>query len=324
MTLPPRTLRATLAAFVALAVAVPAAVATGPPAAASGDSGASSRVVGRGEILTSILLGGSRARGARSSGVAPRCRWSTLSDADLEWLVEFSLLAVRLGGSAPLFDRLEPLLGEPLPDGDYQIRICGGEVVDGRFVERSSPRPENEQLLRQMITRLPVPEPSLSPPPGATVPVGQPVFVSLPPTQWRTIEATLVAGTRVAEVRAEPVAMRVISGDPATMPVTCSGPGRAFEPNGADSAHRQARHPDACTITYRTSNQPVRPGRATATWVLGDTERRPPAWIGAVTVVWSAQWRVDDGPWRSLGSIQRTRLIDRSVRELTTSIRSRR
>jgi hypothetical protein len=40
-------------------------------------------------------------------------------------------------------------------------------------------------------------------------------------------------------------------------------------------------------------------------------------------VVWSAEWRVAPGPWRSLGLIPRTRLIQRDVTEVTTALTSR-
>ena len=47
---------------------------------------------------------------------------------------------------------------------------------------------------------------------------------------------------------------------------------------------------------------------------------RPATWIGTVTVLWSAEWRVAPGPWRSLGIIPRTRIVERRVGELATSL----
>jgi hypothetical protein len=312
--------RALVALIAAVLVATVPVPGTHPPAGASGDSGASSRVIGRGEILTSIFA--RRGGGRPTTGTAPVCRWRTLDDADLEWLVELTVLAIRLGIDSPLFEHLGPYVGGTLPDGDYQLRVCDGEVVESRFTPRDTAPPLHEVMVRRMITRLPLPEPRFSPPPEAPVPVGQPVFVSIPPPQWAPIEATLAHDGRVATVRAEPVALRVVSGDPASDAVLCDGPGVPFDPTSARSARLQSLAPDACTVTYRTANRRPDPHGAPPGWVFRELAERPPSWIGSVTVVWDARWRLDDGPWQSLGTIQRTRLVDRTVRELHTTVRS--
>lgn len=304
--------RRAVAAFVVVASSV-VTVPVGPALAAT-DGGARSTVVGRGDIVTSIL-GWARPSSGRPSGTAPRCRWRTLTDAQIEWLVSISAQAVGLGLRTPLLDPLTPFLDQAeLPDGDLQGYACGVDTFELRFVERTTPRTPQEVLYRQMITRLPVPDPVLSPPPGAVVPVGQPVFVTLPDDSWAPVEGSLSSNGITAQVRADPIAVRVVTGDPASATVVCEGPGRPFV-RGAGSAARQAAHPDACTVRYPTASRDHRSPRS------GErTDARPELWLGTVTVVWSARWRVGDGAWNDLGQIPRTRLIARTTRELTTSV----
>jgi hypothetical protein len=308
-------------------VAVTVAVASIPlwadhPAGAASDSGAQTRVVGRGDIVTSIL-GWSSGRSRPSGSDAPRCVWRTLSDAQLEWVVSVAAFAVALGFDNAFLDPLQPHLdADELPDGDLQVHVCDGAVYELRFVP-SAEVPSTLQLLyRRMITRLPPPDPTISPPGGTAVPVGQPVFISIDDEDWAPVEGTLSVDGITAQVRAEPVDIRVITGDPRSVQAHCKGPGRAFRPGRggrAGSAAEQARHPDACTVVYRTASAGHRSPAS-----RGPVDRRPDTWLGTVTVVWEAQWRVADGPWIDLGRIPRTRLITRTARDVTTSIEDRR
>ena len=291
-----------------------------PPAdvGAADEPGVRSRVVGRGDIVTSIL-GWSRTTRRSGSSTAPAaCSWRTLNDAQLEWLVSVGAEAVGLGFDTPLLDPLRPHLdGQPLPDGDLQGYVCGVDTSELRFVPATTPRDLYRRIHRRMITHLPAPDPRTSPPAATAVPVGQPVFFWLDPQRWAPIEATLQDGAVVAHVRARPVSMRVFTGDPATRTVVCDGPGRPFVASSEHSARAQARHPDACVATYATASAGRTSPRSTR---RGD--RRPDLWLGTVTVVWQAEWRVGDGPWMDLGSIPRTRLITRAAREVSTSIES--
>lgn len=287
------------------------------PADAARDAGASSRVVGRGDIVTSIL-GPARPRPRPSERrvpmLPPRCTWATLDDASIEWLV--AVLAARSGWNLdlPLLDPLAPYLeDDELPDGDLEVQTCDGEPVDLRFVPSPEPLITSEVLLRRMITRLPAPEPVTSPPAGAVVPVGHPVFLSLPVEQWQPVRSELSHDGITAEVEAVPLSMRVVSGDPTATVHTCLGPGRAFDPASSLPPTRQADTPGACVVRYARANG-LRP----------DGTRRPPTWIGSITVIWSARWRTDDGEWRSLGSIPRTRLFQREAGELSTVIETTR
>lgn len=310
--------RASVVAMACLVV-LAASATTGGVAGAAGDSGASTRVVGRGDIVTSIL-GWTGVRARPSGGSAPRCSWRTLTDAQLEWLVSVAAQAVGLGLSTPLLEPLAPYLaGAELPDGDLQGYVCGVDTYELRFVPSTADRSVQQVLYRQMITRLPTPEPVISPPPGTIVPVGQPVFVSIASEGWQPVEGTLSYGGVTAQVRAVPVGLRVITGDPAARPANCDGAGLPFRDDIDRPVAAQANDPAACVVTYRTASSGHRSIRAEP-----GGERRPATWLGTVTVVWSAQWRVGDGPWIDLGNIPRTRLIARAARDLTTSVQNRR
>jgi hypothetical protein len=228
---------------------------------------------------------------------------------------------VANGHAEPVPDYVLHLLGVGnLPDGDLQARVCDGRIVDYRFVPYDAPRDTLQVLSRRMITRLPPPDPVVSPPPDAVVPVGQPVFYSARESDWQPVDGTLTVDGVTAEVRATPVSLRIIPGDPFAPSVSCQGPGRAFDPDLAASPRRQADRPDTCAVAYTTATDgrsSTRSPRAAARDFA-----RPATWFGTVTVLWDAEWRVDGGPWTSLGRIPRTRLIERSVREVATSIES--
>lgn len=299
-------LRAALATAVAVTLVIPTSDA---PAFAAGDggSGASSRVVGRGDILTSIIGWRVRRAGSHRRAVA-RCRWITLRDAQIEWLVAVSAGAAALDGPHPVLEAVHDHLDDgQLPDGDVQVRVCGAEVLDVRFVARSGPLPTVELLHRQMITRIPPPEPTWSPPAGTSVPLHQPVFVSIAESGWREIHSTVTVDGVTAEVRADPVGLRVISGDPVGRTTLCAGPGAGFDPSSTLGPRSQALRDGACTFDYASTS---------------GLDGRPSTWIGTVTVLWRARWRTTAGEWTELGTIPRTRLFDRTTREVRSTIES--
>lgn len=287
---------------------------TGDARAAS-DGSATSKVGGRGDIITSILRwnNGGSTSSKRPTGV--RCTWRTLSASQLEWLVAMSVHGISIGQSSELAELLVPLSGDGLPDGELQAYQCGTEVREIRFVERVLPLATTERLQRQMVTRLPAPDLRTSPVAGVAVPIGVPVFVAVEPSQWQTVHASFAVDVTTAEVEATPVSLRVISGDPRWELRECAGPGTVFAP-GSSGAEQAGRH-GACTITY--SSATARPGDS-PDQALGFA--RPQRWLGSISVVWDARWRVDGGPWQPLGQIMRTRIFDRAVVEVTTGIES--
>lgn len=300
--------RRSLTVAVVAATAVLSSLSGTATAGADRGTGARSQVVGRGDIVTQILgWNTGRASGTASS----RCWWRTFRDAELEWMAAASAHQGASGQHAAVLDQfVEHLGGGVLPDGDLQMQICGGRLTDLRFVEPVGGRDPVRLLSRRMITHLPVPDPVISPPPTRAVPVGQPVFISVAPGAWREVGGSITVDGLTAEVRAVPVQLRVITGDPTSPTTTCPGPGTPFDPDDPRSPRQQAADPAACVVSYGSATSPGRSGSTT----------RPRSWVGTVTVVWSAEWRTGDGPWVSLGRIPRTRLIERSVRELTTTI----
>lgn len=296
-----------------LVTAVAVATLVPSPASAEGSGGATSRIVGRGDIVTSILgdlvAGGRRVRGASTS---TECRWITFSDGQTEYLVAIAAAESVRADHRPVFDVLLAASDQDVfATSDLQGHYCGGTTVDFRLVPRSVGADLSTMLVRQMITRLPAPVLVTSPPETATLPLGEPVFVSSARTAWQPIETTLTADGIVADVRATPVAIRTFSGEPGAPVEQCDGPGRPFAASDPASPTVQASAPDTCTIDHRAATR-----HADGTAAPG----RPAAWIGTVTVLWAAEWRVAPGPWRSLGLIPRTRLIRREVAEVTTSL----
>ena len=299
------------------------------PVAADRGGGARSHVVGRGDIVTSILgwrRGGNQGsgnqsrgnQGSGSRGGAPRCRWRTFSDAELEWFVSVAAQLAASGVALPFPEHLRAFLGSGvLPDGDVQARVCDGQIVDLRFVE-GAPRDAVRVLERRMITHLPAPDPVVSPPTGSAVPVGQPVFFSIREQDWVEVAASITVDGLTADVRARPVSMRILPGDPAAAASTCVGRGSAFDPDDPASPRRQAAREGACTVTYATSTAGRRSTRSSNSGTAGVA--RPDSWIGTVTVLWDAEWRAGDGEWTSLGTVPRTRLIERAVRDVTTTL----
>jgi hypothetical protein len=299
------TVLATVGLTVVVALCAPAA-----PASAEGSGGATSRVVGRGDIVTTLL--GWQRPTRTGGGASTPCRWITFDYAQTEFLVAMAAAESVRPGLGPLIDLLGSISDpDTLAHADLQGWYCDGTTLAFQLVPRAPGADVATNLARRMITRLPPPEIVVSPPPAAAVPVSQPVFISVPAHAWQPITAELSDGAIVAEVRATPVGLRAFPGVPDAEAVTCEGPGRPFDPASTASVDAQSRAPGACTVRH---------GLATHAAGGHQLPGRPDAWIGTVTVLWNAEWRVAPGPWRSLGTIPRTRLVERSVAELSTSI----
>lgn len=286
-----------------------------PQPLAGAESSSSSRVVGRGDILTTILLGRKAVRRSTARSTAPRCRDVTFTDNDIEMLIG----AISWDTETDAARRYAALVSEfilvdastdedggstPTIEFDLVARYCDGAVEDIRAVPRTTTSLA-QQIARSMITRLPQPVVHQSPPEGDPVPVGEPVFLSVDPMNWTEIHATLRFGGTTASVRATPVALRTFSGEPGTTFITCPGAGRRFDPSTPLSARLQANLAGSCTTSYRSPFQP-------------DPSATPR--LGSISVLWRTEWRTDDGPWNSLGLIPRTLVFVRPVVELATPI----
>ncbi|MFM7063630.1 MAG: hypothetical protein ACKO04_09095 [Actinomycetes bacterium] len=284
-----------------------------PVAGATSGGGARSTVTPAGDIVTTVLTGTTTTRTTRRRVPVPsprrRCTWSAVSDGTLEWLVAVGAsVAGRASSAGRLVAELQALGADALLTRTVQAERCAG-VATGRFRTVPTTVTTTTALTRTMVTRLPPPQPRQSPPAGVPVLVGEPVFTSFDPPHWQPVRATLRAGRVTAEVEAVPVGFRVVPGDPGGPVVACLGPGTPYDP--AD-----LRSPLA---------QSAAPGRgATVFTAVTGVPGRPTAWIGTVTVLWSARWRVAGGPWRPLGQIPRTRVLERQVRQATTAVETTR
>lgn len=297
--------------LVAVLGALGSGVGWAPPALATGESGASSRVTPDGRIVTAVWGGVGRRTGGGPGGGTRRgvVTWYTLTPVDLAFLVQVAAGRPDLA-DAPLLVELDRVLaGGVGPESDLQVELLDG-VVTGRVraVPAAAPQGTAAALRRSMITRLPTLRPTITPPPGAPALIDEPVFVSFPDDEWdRTVATRLDAFGVSALVRARPVAVLVMSGDPADVgTMSGCGPGVPFDPDDPTPARRQARRPGACTITYRT-----------ATGVEGRRDR----WYGALIVSWRAEWSADGGTsWADLGIIPRVGFLSRQVRTADTVI----
>lgn len=301
------------AVVVAPVVALVVAALAPSPVGATTDGGARSTVTTAGDIVTTVLFGTTSTRTTRRRVPAPaprrRCTWSAVSDGTLEWLVAVGASAAgRATPVGALVDQLQALGADALLTRTVQAERCNG-VPTGRFRVVPTTLTTSTALTRTMVTRLPPPEPTQSPPPSAPVLVGEPVFTSFTPPHWQPVRARLGVGTVAAEVEAVPVGFRVVPGDPDGRVVACTGPGVPYDPGDPRTPAAQASAPGRCATVF--------------TAVTG-AAGRPPAWLGTVTVLWSARWRVVGGPWRPLGLIARTRVLQRSVRQATTAIETTR
>lgn len=300
------------AAAACVAAVVVAALAPAPVGATT-DGGARSTVTTSGDIVTTVLFGTTTTRTTRRKVPAPtprrRCTWSAVSDGTLEWLVAVGASAAgRATPAGALVAQLQALGADALLTRTVQAERCSGAAT-GRFRVVPTTVTTSTALTRTMVTRLPPPAPTQSPPPSAPVLVGEPVFTWFAPPHWQPVRAALGVGRVVAEVEAVPVGFRVVPGDPDGRVVACTGPGVPYDPGDPRAPAAQAAAPGRCATVF--------------TAVTGSTGR-PAAWLGTVTVLWSARWRVVGGPWQPLGLVARTRVLQRSVRAATTAIETTR
>ncbi len=307
--------RRTAAGLVAAAVLVATLGAPGAavPAGAASGGGARSTVTTAGDIVTTVLLGTSTTRTTRRRIPVPpsrrRCSWAAVTDGTLEWLVAVGSSTVgRTTPAGVLVDQLQALGADALLTRSVQAERCG-RVATGRFRTVPTTVTTSSALVRTMVTRLPPPVPTRSPPPEAPVLLGEPAFTWFDPPHWQPVRAVLRVGSVAAEVEAVPVGFRVVAGDPGGHVVECQGPGVPYDPADRRTPAAQAGAPGRCASVFTA----VTGGRG-----------RPASWLGTVTVQWSARWRVVGQAWRPLGLVPRTRVVQRQVRDATTAVETTR
>jgi hypothetical protein len=170
----------------------------------------------------------------------------------------------------------------PPPPGEaWALLDClGGAIGSGPqavlvSAAAGAPAVTPEQLLIQALRDLQVPAlpPATAPPRGTDGLVGLPEWFWIPAASWHSVTVTVTAGPVWATVTAAPSG---ISFEPGTGagPVTCPGPGAAYDP-----ARLAADQRTACSYTYP---QP-------STGLPGD------AYQASVSVMWQVTWTGSGG-----------------------------
>ncbi len=142
--------------------------------AAESSGGATSRVVGRGDIVTAILgNAASTRRPTQGSPVPTACRWITFSDGQTEYLVAIAAAEAGRPDHRPVFDvLLAQADSDAFATSDLQGRYCDGVTVEFRLVPRPDGGDVPTVLARRMITHLPAPRIVTSPPEAAATAAG--------------------------------------------------------------------------------------------------------------------------------------------------------
>lgn len=278
-------------------------------ASAAGDGGAGVGVDGHGDtIISSILgLGGGRGGGGGGgSGATPRCRWRTLSDDQVLFLLHVG--AGTEGFAQTALYRAIASLGPAAAEVDVSVRFCDGIAMTDQVQVTPAAVLGGDlrsQARARLVTRLAAPHVLTSPPVGHPAVVNQPVFLSIGSDAWRPVDDDLDAFGQHVHVHAEPVGFDYLSGESgwAEAIESCEGPGAIFDPTSPLRVGAQAH--DACVLRYH---------RATGR----ETEH-----IGYVQMRWDGWYSVDSGPRVPLSGLYSWALLRRSVIEVDTVIQHR-
>jgi hypothetical protein len=151
---------------------------------------------------------------------------------------------------------------------------------------------------------LPAPEVVTTPEAGVAALVGYPSFVSV--ANWTGVVTDGECdptGLLCVTVTATP-SMRWSPGEPDVVPLECTGPGVAFDPEGPHP-DEQAAAPNACAHAFEMR-----------TAVPGRPRHRP----GVVTVEWSLTWASSLGGGGSLTPVTKSADVPREVNEVQSVV----
>jgi hypothetical protein len=194
--------------------------------------------------------------------------------------------------------------GDGSDGGPERISICGSwrlgiQVCDPIPLPGEPPTDPSEptvspvQLAEEAWDRLPIPEPEVrtAPPRGSDGLVGLPHWFWV--TNWQSHTDRVEAGAVWAEVTARPTSM-TINPQPGQSPVTCDGPGRAY-----DRTRSAASQSSECSYTFVRSSAGLPQS----------------AYRVTVTVTWGGTWRGSDGSGGALPVITRSAAFPARVAE---------
>lgn len=261
--------RALLVAALAAALAVPAAgpataVMTARAAPGAPGSGCYYRTITGGYqwVCTSTsTAGGAQVAGGSGGGIA--MRECTLTPLPAQ---EVAVLGLRAAPAGQVWDEISCGEAEQVFVGTLLVNTGGP----------AAPAVTPQQLALIAVGDLIIPglDPGTAPPAGKDGLVGLPEWFWVPPADWHPVQTPPVrAGPVWAIARATPQAIEISPGD-GHGPVTCQGPGTAYNPQLPLSA----QHTD-CSYTY---SQPSagQPGNA---------------YPASVTVLWNISWTGSGG-----------------------------
>jgi hypothetical protein len=171
----------------------------------------------------------------------------------------------------------------PPPKGySWAFMDCvGGRVAGGGALAvlvntaTGAPQVTPEQLLQQALNELEIPtlRAHTAPPRGKDGLVGLPEWFWVPAGNWHPLSVTVTAGPVWATATASPVGLSFQPGG-GFAPVTCTGPGTAYDPAKAASAQHSA-----CAFTYKEPSV-GQPGNA---------------YQASIAVTWNVSWTGSGG-----------------------------
>jgi hypothetical protein len=197
-----------------------------------------------------------------------------------------------------------PALAGGLIEGEWYYQSCHyldtGELASSRYWQYTpgqpaTPGPDLAELARQAYDEIPLafPVPHTSPAIDIRQLTGLPTWLWVDPATWQAQWASATLAGFTVEVTATPDRLVWDLGD-RTAPVTCSGPGTAFDPAGGDDQRTDCSH----VYQFVSTNEPGGVYRA------------------AATMVWSVTWAASTGATGSLGETRRTTRFDLRVEDL--------
>jgi hypothetical protein len=197
-----------------------------------------------------------------------------------------------------------PALEGGLVEGEWYYQTCHyldtGELASSRYWQYTpgqpaTPGPDLAELARQAYDEIPLafPVPHTSPAIDIRQLTGLPTWLWVDPATWQAQRASATLAGFTVEVTATPDRIVWDLGD-RTAPVTCSGPGTAFDPARGDDQRTDCSH----VYQFVSTNEPSGAYRA------------------AATMVWSVTWAASTGATGSLGETSRTTRFDLRVEDL--------
>ena len=197
-----------------------------------------------------------------------------------------------------------PALAGGLVEGEWYYQTCHyldtGELASSRYWQYTpgqpaTPGPDLAELARQAYDEIPLafPVPYTSPAIDIRQITGLPTWLWVDPATWQAQRASATLAGFTVEVTATPDRLVWDMGD-STAPVTCTGPGTAFDPAGGEDQRTDCAH----VYQFVSAGEPGG------------------VYPAAATMVWSVTWAASTGATGSLGEASRTTRFDLRVDDL--------